>query len=249
MKCAICFSGAVRTFPQCYSSIVEHIFKPLEQHNIEYDIFCHFWRDTDNRDVIEKLRPKKYLEEKQFNFVLPEFCKGLRFYTGRFKRVRKYISYNILQYYGIERSFSLPDKSYDYAIRLRYDDYFSQPINIAELTSGDLWVGTGHLFLLNRVPTNINDSYAFGTFTQMRKYSLYYVFIPEILRTIKNNKLPAKYSYIYNAVALTLLFRYYLLECAKLTPKYTNQKYGLYRSDNSITYYGVGEYSYKGKEF
>jgi len=246
MKCAICFSGDIRTFNKCYPTFVKHIISPLKKNNIEYDIFCHFWKNSDNNNVIQTLKPKKYLEENQFHFVLPNFCKGMRFYTGKFNKIEKYISYNILQYYGINRSFSLPDNSYNLAIRLRYDDYFNEDISINELNSGNIWVGNGHLFLLNGIPTNINDSYAFGTFEQMHKYSLYYNYIPQLLKIIKDKKLPEKYKYFYNAIVLTQLFRYYLFEHAKLEPKYTKQKYGLYRNNGNITYYNDNIYCYKG---
>lgn len=134
-KIAICFSGQLRTWKNCI-----HTFNKLIPKNA--DIFCHFWdyntkpnwindekipekiTDEELNEVIDILRPKKYLIENYR--IIP---------TIRSEQLITYFPF-LSQYYGIMRSARLKreyeienDLEYDLVARARYDNYYISTIS------------------------------------------------------------------------------------------------------------------------
>jgi hypothetical protein len=62
MNIAICLSGQNRPKQFNYDFINQFVgYKNI-------DVFCHLWSDDINNEVVEKLKPKKYIFESQKNF-------------------------------------------------------------------------------------------------------------------------------------------------------------------------------------
>ena len=236
-KIAICFSGQLRTFNKTYKSFYKNIVDVLKD-KFEVDIFMFIWK-TENKDNIEKAlkiyKPKRYIIKDDFEFKLPYFCENMYFYKGRFGNITKNFGNNIKQYYGVAECFNLIENNhYDYVIRNRYDNFFEEKIDITTFDN-NLYIPTGHYFYLNGNPTNMNDSFAYGPYNLMKKYSNFINTYKDILLQIKNRELTDHYSYLYNAITPTLLFKYFISHTEKILYKEIKIKYGLLRNDNSLT--------------
>jgi len=133
-KTAICFSGQLRTWRNCIETY-RNIILP------DADIFCHIWdyntspnwitdnknpdiiNNTEIQDIIEILKPKKYMIEN-YRPMKPINSNQLITYHG-------YLS----QFYGIMRAAKLKkeyeiehDLQYDVVARARYDSFFISKI-------------------------------------------------------------------------------------------------------------------------
>jgi len=151
MKIAICFSGAIRGFDECYPSIYKYLIKPLNP-----DIFLHTWnipkvdkrldvsfkmqKDSCTHEyVIEKLKPLRHIvepynkktEERIHNLAgfgdteITVFPKG---YKKRHEEYIKYVYNSLGMYYSIFTANELKRKheiengfKYDLVIRARLD--------------------------------------------------------------------------------------------------------------------------------
>lgn len=133
-RIAICFSGQLRTWKNCYQNY-NKLF------TTDCDVFCHFWdyntkpnwladstpdylTKQDIDDVIEVLKPKKFLLET-YRPVKPISPTQIITYHG-------YLS----QFYGIMRAARLKkqyeienDIQYDLVVRSRYDNYYVSKVS------------------------------------------------------------------------------------------------------------------------
>ncbi len=248
-KIAICFSGQLRTYIKTYKSFYKNIVDVLIQ-KFEVDIFMFIWK-TENKDDIEKAleiyKPKKYIIKDDFEFKLPYFCENMYFYKGRFDNITNNFGNNIKQYYGVAECFNLIENNYyDYVIRNRYDNLFEEKIDITTFNN-NIYIPTGHYFHLNGNPTNMNDSFAYGPYNLMKKYSNFINTYKDILLQIKNRELTDHYSYLYKAITPTLLFKYYISSVEKILYSETEINYGLLRNNNSLTKFVNNQnYAYDG---
>jgi hypothetical protein len=158
MKVAVCLSGQMRYFRECYPNIYQYIIEPNKA-----DVFIHSWYDTDNlevfgydperkvtlskgadKELIELYQPKAWLIEKPKTFynskiVIPP-CYRNR--TAIAIRNRPDINLDIQcmtnvysMYYSIMKCNELKEiyafennSLYDAVIKLRFDTNVSMPV-------------------------------------------------------------------------------------------------------------------------
>jgi nucleoside diphosphate kinase len=251
-KIAICLSGHLRVFKKTYKKFYENIVNVLEA-KFEVDIFMFIWNYENKIDIEEALeiyKPIKYIIKKDFEFKLPSFCENMKFYKGSVDDVTLYFGNHIKQKYGIYECFGLIDKNdYDYVIRNRYDNYFQEKIDINSF-GNNLYIPPGHYFYLNGKPTNLNDSFAYGPYKEMEKYSDFVNIYKDILLQIKNKKLSKDYNYLYNAIAVTLLYKYYISGIKNIKYIETKTSPALLREDGTLIYFSNNQiYGYSGNEY
>ena len=248
-KIAISMSGKLSTFNKTYKDFYKNIVDVLKD-KFEVDIFMFIWKSENKEDIekaIEIYKPKKYIIKDDFEFKLPYFCENMYFYKGFLHDITKNFGNGIYMHYGIKECFNLIDNNYyDYVIRNRYDNLFQEKIDITTFNN-NIYIPTGHYFYLNGNPTNMNDSFAYGPYNLMKKYSNFINTYKDILLQIKNRELTGHYSYLYKAITPTLLFKYYISGIEKILYSEIEINYGLLRNNNSLTKFVNNQhYIYEG---
>ena len=254
---AIIFSGNLRTYKECFPTFKKNILDILiPKYNV--DIYCHFWDNEEKQQIEEAIKlynPKKYVIDKQINYILPDFCDGLYFHKIHDKNFPyNKIQGHVNQKYGIFKGNLLSKEinNYKFKFRIRYDNYFTTKLNIYdinEIKSKEIYVGYGHTKYLNNYQTNVNDSFAYGLSNDMDNYFSFYTHISDILKTIKDKELPDHYNYLYKCIGFSLLYKFYLDYILKLKLKISSAEFGLKRSNGEMTFYKNDNYNYIGKIF
>ena len=253
---AIVISGQLRTYKKCFTSFYNNILNILKN-NYDVDIYCHIWdyeKKEDIDEVIKLYKPKEYIITKSINYILPDFCQGLYFHKCKNFPYDKIYSHTN-QKYAIYKGFELVKKSkniYNYVMRCRYDCLFESTICINEFKNINeycIYVGKGHTKYINKYQTNLNDTFGFGLYKDMKKYFNFYEKINIILKDIKNKKIPENYSYLYNCIGFSLLYKFYLNHYCKLKNNNSKIKFCILRDSGDKTYFGNCKYTYKGKKY
>ena len=264
---AIIFSGNLRTYKECFPTFKKNILDILiPKYNI--DIYCHFWDNEEKQQIEEAIKlynPKKYVIDKQINYILPDFCHGLYFHKSTnisdiLKSIKdKKFPYNTIQghvnqKYGIFKGNLLSKEinNYKFKFRIRYDNYFTTKLDINdinEIKNKEIYVGYGHTKYLNNYQTNVNDAFAYGLSNDMDNYFSFYTHISDILKSIKDKELPDHYNYLYKCIAIELLYKFYLDYILKLKFKISSAEFGLKRSNGEMIFFKNCHYGYIGEIF
>lgn len=157
-KVAICFSGQLRTWRKCKDTWIHILEHAGSRENI--DVFCHIWNfnsipnsvpgidkpsepvaESEIQEIIDLLRPKKYLVESSKEFL--PFDSNQAITHGPF----------ISQFYGIMRAANLKRQyeiennlQYKAVVRARYDAYYTHNMtefyrNVAKMTMHGFHMG------------------------------------------------------------------------------------------------------------
>lgn len=187
MNVAFCFSG----------KLIEKINYNFLNHFINYDnvdIFFHFWDSIKNKDLIDTLKPKKYIIESQIDFTneanqaekhLIDNDRGIDWKWDRSKKIitdnydylkTKYFFSQISMYYSIFQANllkleyeNLNKIKYDFVIRIRPDLTFGKndKIDFKKLKKNICYLKTDSL-------RKVNDVFAVGDSNIMNIYASVY---------------------------------------------------------------------------
>ena len=199
MSVAVCLSGQTRTIDQCVDSLIKYIVEPLKA-----DVFFHFWSDSyvpfqyykswyqmsevpnwpdfDDSlaiEIINKLRPKKFLIQPQIWFDDTCFSNVCTPENSRMQALN--YQHPLCMFYGISRVNHLKsiwerkyNIRYDYVIRARPDLLFHDFIH------EDLLKDTSKVYIPKEHGYGgYNDQFAFSCSENMNKYADTYEFIPQ----------------------------------------------------------------------
>jgi hypothetical protein len=151
MKIAICLygkftgknnRGEIQDFRKPYEYLSENILSN------NCDIFFHGWNDDDaqSAELVNLLKPKKYILEKQKQFITP--YKQFE-YTKNGPWNSKACLFNIYsRSYSLNRSVSMVDDTYDLVLIARFDTLFYSKINFQIFSPDNFYVT--HWNLLNQ---------------------------------------------------------------------------------------------------
>jgi len=150
-KVAILFFGLTRNLRTTIESIDRHVFRPLRENGIDYDIFIHTYKihgeyhnqwahehtsEYPNEDVESILHPRHALYDNQDDVIqsidFNEYYTKLGNWTGMTQEMTKFLIRNMcLALYSkqrITRLFEEHQHEYDYAMILRPDLYLQNDI-------------------------------------------------------------------------------------------------------------------------
>lgn len=156
MKVAICLSGQPRNIKIGYKFIDKYLLQPNNDHEI--DVFAHCWYNPEDvgkpytsaqqyaeghvgvtqkdADVylIEKLKPKKHIIEKEINFK--EYSKNFKSHPNAKQDVMSSIFYSIHTCNKLKTEYEVENNfSYDVVVRTRYDLAYFSPIKFSDYSS------------------------------------------------------------------------------------------------------------------
>lgn len=155
MKTAICISGELRSYKNCFSSLEKNIL----QHN-NCDIFMHLFEDEYTKNVLDLYNPKKVIitDRNDFSFFISKNCLANKPPETKLQSI-----YN--QWDNIKKSFELIDNNYECVVKLRYDIKYKKPIILSDFDMNKLNVPKGGDFL-----GGLFDMFAFGSYDIMKVY-------------------------------------------------------------------------------
>jgi len=133
MKVALLLSGLARNVFEGYELYFKKIIDKYKA-----DVYCHYWKDGDWKDVLNVYNPKKYICDNPFSFS--KYKEGIDSPGDVF--ARPIFPYDVAgnftalpMFYGWQRVYSLIDIEYDCIIKSRYDLGWE---SIPELSALDL---------------------------------------------------------------------------------------------------------------
>lgn len=111
--------------------------------NESTDIFIHGWDDNleQTKKMLELIRPKKYIVEKQKKFNIKNLNKLFPFHPKNKQwNLKKYIFNIYSRFYSLKKVVSLVDRSYDIILVARFDCVFYKKINFNLFNSKNFYV-------------------------------------------------------------------------------------------------------------
>lgn len=153
MKIALCLSGQPRNIKIGLKFIEKYLLQPNKHHEI--DVFLHCWYDaadvgksytsaqqyadgyvglveqgTDSL-LLERLKPKKYVIEKQINFK--EYSKTFKTHPNAKQDIMCSIFYSMFACNNLKKQYEIENNfKYDLVVRTRYDLAYFSPIIFSE---------------------------------------------------------------------------------------------------------------------
>ena len=192
LNIALCFSGHIRTFNECYNNIDNNIIKIIRKYNINTHLFLSTWNDNDN-----DINNMKYINI--FNDINIENAKTEYF-------IENYKNDNWKKFTGLSNKFTFPNcvsmlykihdsfvlmKNYSSKYNIKYDIIFRLRPDICYNNKFD--ISLIKYSLLNDVllfpfphgkyssaTKNIMDHYFFGNYDTMEKIMTSYTKLNEI---------------------------------------------------------------------
>lgn len=175
IKTAYLFSGQLRDFKSIYPNLKKNVLDPTNA-----DIYAYLW-DWDGSvpkrfedegtigEFVDLYKPKR-VEIQTLNRKFLQNRDHILRLANKNKRSEINPENVICQYWGWSNSFCLPEERYDVYIKGRSEVTFNRPITQQELNIAKnmLMIPKGHDSL------GINDIFAMGNYTHMRKYMLIY---------------------------------------------------------------------------
>ena len=161
MKVAICFSGVVRTFVECWESYERYLLNC-------YD--CDLFGASPPNDILHRYPFKKLLY--QADEQIDE-----KYYPGN-KSPETGLQNSLRQFYFIELSNRLRQEyerdkgvKYDLIIRTRFDNLMVGEVPLNRYDGCGIYIPEGHDHPLANKGIGINDRFAFGNDCVMNIYS------------------------------------------------------------------------------
>lgn len=189
---AVCYSGQIRNFKECFPSFLENIVS--QNPDCRFYYFAHFWYDqklkgqmydtgVENKGTWEEENLKNFLSINPEAFLI-EKPLDFNFEITQDSRFSSLIEKNILSmYYSIEKSYDvfknfckLRKLNFEKIIRIRTDCFFKQKVNLDSFSEG--------IVLKNQkihTEYGINDHFAYGNVLDMEKYFQTYSKIKDIV--------------------------------------------------------------------
>ena len=247
-KCAICLRGKCldinlncknnQLYKIDYKKSIKSVFKNIIYQNpkIEFDFYLHGWvNDTsDINKILEDYKPKKYILEKQKDFI--NDFKNIDNYSDILRERYKHIQHNkynrnydslhfqnyfqnIFSYaYSISKVIELIDEDidYDYILHLRYDVHINQKVNLNILNDKKIYTDNVEK---RHSPLFYGDFIYFST----KKNAIFFKFFYNFLKNkIFNND---EYKGWVNEVI------------TNKNRKYWNEKHGIYANQMIYAYF------------
>jgi hypothetical protein len=137
----------------------------------DVDVFLHGWDDDESssKNLIELVKPKKYLLEKQRQFNHP--FTDYNFTPNGTWNTQKGIFNNYSRFYSLKECVSLVDDSYDIIIISRFDTIFYEKLNYSLLDKDKFYITNWHK---NNERWGVNDAWFIGGNKLMKEFSLIY---------------------------------------------------------------------------
>jgi hypothetical protein len=172
MKIAVCFYGK---FSGKNSRGEEQNFKQTFKYfkrNIlvsDPDIYFHGWDDNEksSQKIVETLKPKKFLLEKQINFDHP--YKHYNFVPEGPWNTKNYINNNYSRFYSLKKSVELLEFNYDFVMISRFDSVFYKPFPFEILHKSNFYASNWHL---NKEGWGFNDAWFISGSNIIKDFSL-----------------------------------------------------------------------------
>jgi hypothetical protein len=164
MKIALCISGEIRhgfaAFPYIYNSF-------LNQRN-NVDVFIHSWEY--DKDLFE-LYSAKLTSLDECEPTREYLLETLNLNKSVSKDFTSNVGNNLLMYFGINKSISLVDDTYDILIRIRPDMYLNKKLDFDKIISD---IGSNKYDIQIPSPQynfgGYNDQIAIGNYKSMKIY-------------------------------------------------------------------------------
>jgi hypothetical protein len=189
MKVAICFSGFLRNYKECYPTFNKYVLQANP--GIDFSIFLHTWEKFDTSDFrpwnvgagqrIAKLETAQFLDDvrSKYGEVFTEPVREFAYSQAVQKQIPRSRNKShqgpISMFYGIKRAIELASGDFDLVVRVRPDCWFRSPVKLDAVDPGKvvvpLWGNFGGL----------NDQFALGSQAAMKIYSGVYDHIDELM--------------------------------------------------------------------
>jgi hypothetical protein len=176
MKIAICLYGKftgrnLRGEIQGFEIPYKYLKKNVLNHNT--DIFIHGWDDNpkESKKVLEILKPKRFIIEKQKKFKIKNFTKLFPLENDIKWEINSHMFNNYSRFYSLKKAVSLIDNSYDIILISRFDCIFYKKINFNLFNPENFY--TSHWNLLHQ-DWGFNDVWFISGNKNMKNFALVY---------------------------------------------------------------------------
>lgn len=191
MNVAICYSGQIRNFKECFETHTKHI---INKNDCKFYIFAHFWNDNSligksywnqfpERDSYKKenildfldINADCYLIEKPIDFSLnlipdPRFPHPIQNTLSMF--------YSMSMANKLKNNFSsMHNIKFDWVLRMRTDLFFIDDLNLSSLHNSNLYVNNQYIHM----DYAINDLFSFSSDENMNIYFSTFDKIPKLV--------------------------------------------------------------------
>lgn len=182
-KIAICISGHIRTFNQCYNNIYSNIIEPLE-HDYTVEVFFSTWNDGSNveSDILNKINIK-YDAPIKFDMKSKNYLKYPRLCC------HTTCDNATSMWFKCKSVFEMINSDFDIVFRLRPDIIYHKPIDlkiISNIESNKIYMANFH-GRYEKVTKCMMDHFAFGDYESMKLYMTTY---DNIFDYIKSDDIP-----------------------------------------------------------
>ena len=190
-KAALCYSGQIRNFKECFDTHLKHLIKANP--DIEFYIFGHFWNDPNlyGQKYWGAYSDRGSFSEENINSVMSKgfssilFEKPIDFKSqltpdSRFPHPVQNI---FSMFYSIELSYNLffnflnlTKKDFDWVFRIRTDLFFEKDLILDSFDNSNIYLNNQY------VHTNyaVNDLFAFSSAENMRQYCSTFSFLEKM---------------------------------------------------------------------
>ena len=181
-KVAICFFGLIRGAKYSIPSIKEHIYKPLQDAGIQYDIYLHTYSHSEPYNGLGMFNSTNLSITDQREFLRTPIVNKIKQYGDHWKNNFKSLENLLCQLNSLQIVTRMWEtKHYSCVIYLRPDLYYHEPICIEHIT-GIIQITTTNMICIPKwhwytIPTQppynqsgVNDRFAYGTDTAMKIY-------------------------------------------------------------------------------
>tara|TARA_R110000824_G_scaffold33410_8_gene106977 strand:+ start:2994 stop:3647 length:654 start_codon:yes stop_codon:yes gene_type:complete len=158
MKVAVLLSGHAREWRSCWNSLNQNLIEPNNA-----DVFIHSYESDDSKELVEILRPKKFVFEKQNEVEVNESLYNINM-PDNLKYIINPIS-SVYMFRKIKLCFDLLEENYDAVIKTRFDCKYTEILNVKELDIDSYTIPTGGDY-----ENGIFDMFCVSSYDNMKHY-------------------------------------------------------------------------------
>ena len=167
MKTAVLLSGHAREALSCWNSLRQNIIEPTNA-----DVYMHSYNSENSEDVIETIKPKRFILEDDNSVVLDKE------YNTQMPHYLSYITNPIISVYmfrKIKLCYDLLEEDYDVVIKSRFDCKYTEEFPISELNTDEYNIPNGGdfengIFDMVCMSSQENMKYYCSIYDEIEKY-------------------------------------------------------------------------------
>ncbi len=167
MKTAVLLSGHTREALSCWNALRQNIIEPTNA-----DVYMHSYNSENTEDVIETIKPKRFILEDDNSVVLDKE------YNTQMPQYLSYITNPIISVYmfrKIKLCYDLLEEDYDVVIKSRFDCKYTEEFPISELNTDEYNIPNGGdfengIFDMVCMSSQENMKYYCSIYDEIEKY-------------------------------------------------------------------------------